>query len=61
MFDQLMDEVACINRAYKWVGCFDAIQYIYENREEYEGTAVYRQLMLFMRQGAQLFKESEHA
>jgi hypothetical protein len=59
MFDHLMDEVACINRAYGWVGCFDAIKYIYENRDEYAGTKVYREIGIFMRQGAQLFKESD--
>lgn len=57
MFDHLMDEVACINQAYGWVGCFDAIQYIYENRDEYAGTKVYREIQIFMRQGAELFKE----
>jgi hypothetical protein len=54
-----MEEVACINRAYGWVGCFDAIKYIYENRDEYAGTKVYREIGIFMRQGAQLFKESD--
>ena len=58
MFDHLMDEVACINRAYGWVGCFDAIKYITENLDEYRGTKVYREVQIFMRQGAELFKET---
>lgn len=57
MFDNLMKEVEAINRAYGWVGCFDAIQYIYENRDEYAGTKVYKEIGIFMRQGAELFKE----
>ena len=59
MFDHLMDEVRVINDAYGWYGCFDAIQFIDENKDEYRGTAVYRELMLFMRQGAQLFAAAE--
>lgn len=56
MFDHLMDEVRVINQAHGWVGCFDAIQYIYEHRDEYAGTKVYREIGIFMRQGAELFK-----
>lgn len=57
MFDHLMAEVAEINQVEGWVGCFDAISYIHERRDEYAGTEVYKELMLFMRQGAELFKE----
>jgi hypothetical protein len=57
MFDNLMAEVAEINELEGWVGCFDAIQYIYENRDEYAGTKVYKEIGIFMRQGAELFKE----
>lgn len=58
MFDHLMDEVETINRAWGYVGCFDAIKYMFENRDEYKGTKVYRELMIFMRQGAEMFKET---
>jgi len=57
MFDSLMAEVECINQAYGYFGCFDAIKYINENIDEYRGTKVYRELRIFMRQGAELFKE----
>lgn len=57
MFDSLMDEVECINRSYGYVGCLDAIQYISTNREEYKGTAVYRQLLEIMGLGEQMFAE----
>ena len=57
MFDHLMDEVKVINGSCGFVGCFDAISYIYENREDYAGTKVYRELMIFMRQGAKMFEE----
>ena len=57
MFDALMDEVRVINQHFGWVGCFDAIQYIFTNRDEYTGTKVYKELGIFMRQGAELFKE----
>ena len=58
MFDHLMEEVAAINKAWGYVGCFDAIKYMDENIDEYRGTKVYRELRIFMRQGAELFKET---
>jgi hypothetical protein len=57
MFDQLMEEVKVLNWHFGWVGCFDAIKYMSEHREEYAGTAVYKQIGVFMRQGAEMFKE----
>ena len=57
MFDQLMDEVEHLNAHFGWVGCFDAIKYMSEHREEYAGSKVYSQIGIFMRQGAELFKE----
>ena len=57
MFDNLMAEVAEINQLEGFVGCFDAIVYLNDRREEYAGTKVYKELMIFMRQGAELFKE----
>ena len=59
MFDQLMDEVEVLNKHFGWVGCFDAIKYMSEHREEYAGSRVYKQIGIFMRQGAELFKEVE--
>ena len=57
MFDNLMAEVAEINELEGFVGCFNAIEYLYDRRDEYAGTKVYKELMIFMRQGAELFKE----
>jgi len=57
MFDALMNEVEAINRAYGWYGCFDAIRYISDNIDEYRGTKVYKEVQIFLRQGAQMFKE----
>lgn len=58
-FENLMNEVECINRAYGYVGVFDAIVYINENRDEYRGTAVLRELREFMAQGARMFAPVE--
>lgn len=57
MFDALMEEVKHLNSHFGWIGCFDAIQYIHEHRDEYAGTKVFKEIGIFMRQGAELFKE----
>jgi hypothetical protein len=59
MFDHLMDEVACINRAYGYRGVFDAIVYIQTNLNEYEGTKVYSEFRKFMNMGQEMFKPVE--
>ncbi len=61
MFDHLMDEVECINRAYGYRGVFDAIVYIQTNLCEYEGTKVYSEFRKFMNMGAEMFATKEAA
>jgi len=61
MFDHLMGEVRVINEAHGFIGCFHAIEYIHNHRDEYAGTKVYKEIGIFMRQGAELFKEKENA
>jgi len=61
MFECLMSEVECINRAYGYRGVFDAIVYIQTNSAEYEGTAVYSEFRKFMAMGQQLFATKEVA
>lgn len=56
MFDNLMDEVAAINKAYGYRGVFDAIVFIQTNIEEYEGTKVLREFRKFMNMGQEMFK-----
>lgn len=51
MFDHLMQEVESINQSWGWYGCFDAINYINDNIDQYRGTKVYKELKLFMRLG----------
>lgn len=58
-FEHLMDEVNCINSAYGYIGVFDAIVYINEHQDEYEGTQVLRELRHFMREGARMFAPAE--
>lgn len=58
-FEILMGEVECINRAYGYVGVFDAIVYIHNNQDEYEGTQVLRELRKFMADGARMFAPVE--
>lgn len=58
-FEHLMDEVNCINRAYGYSGVFDAIVYINDHQDEYEGTQVLRELRRFMREGAKMFAPAE--
>jgi hypothetical protein len=58
-FEHLMDEVDCINRAYGYVGVFDAIVYIDKWRDEYKGTRVLQELNEFMAAGARMFAPAE--
>lgn len=58
MFDNLMDEVAAINKAYGYTGVFDAIVFIQNNLSEYEDTKVLREFRKFMAMGQQMFKET---
>ena len=53
-YGNLMAEVECLREAWGY-GVLEAIMYIDDNREEYVGTAVYRELRLFMAEGAKLF------
>ena len=55
MFDNLMNEIACINRAWGYVGALDALTYIRDNADQYKGTQVYREFCQFMAQGARMF------
>ena len=59
MFDSLMNEVECINNAHGYTGVFDAIVYIDSHQDEYEGTAVIRELRSFMAEGARMFAPAE--
>ena len=61
MFDRLMEEVECINRAYGYRGVFDAIVYIQKNLHEYEGDAVHSEFRKFMAMGQQMFATKEAA
>ena len=61
MFDNLMAEVDSINHAFKWYGCFDAINYINDNIDEYRGTKVYKEHGLFMRLGMVMVAGKEGA
>ena len=58
-FAHLMNEVECINKSWGYVGVLDALMYIQENIEEYEGTQCLREFRRFMREGAQLFETKE--
>jgi hypothetical protein len=60
-YSALMNEVECINSAWGFVGALDALTYIRENQDEYEGTQVYREFRAFMREGAMLFATAEEA
>lgn len=59
MFDHLMNEVECINSAYGYRGVFDAIQYIQENIEQYDDTAVQVEFRKFMAMGQKMFATKE--
>lgn len=54
-FDHLMDEVDAINSAWGWSGVFDAIVYINNHIDDYEGTRVLHELRQFMAEGAKMF------
>ena len=60
-FEHLMDEVECINKSWGWVGILDALMYIQDNIEEYQGTQCLREYRQFMRDGARLFATKESA
>jgi hypothetical protein len=55
----LMDELSCINRAWGYSGALDALTYIRDNREQYNGTQVYREFLAFMQEGVRLFSTVE--
>ena len=55
-YELLYSEIECINRAWDYSGMLDALEYIRENREEYYGTAVYRQFCQFCAEMAELFQ-----
>ena len=61
MFDHLMQEVEAINQSWGWYGCFDAINYINDNIDQYRGTKVYKELKLFMRLGVAMVASKEEA
>jgi hypothetical protein len=54
-YQQLMNEVNCINAAYNWFGSNDAMNYIRNHKAEYEGTAVWSQYSDFLNEAANLF------
>lgn len=58
MFEHLMNEVECLCSAWGY-NILEAIQYIDDHREEYEGTQCLRELQEFMRQGARMFAPAE--
>lgn len=59
MFDHLMNEVEAINTAYGWFGCFEAIRYMADHKDEYKGTAVGAELAKFLSDGARMFAPAE--
>ena len=60
-FEHLMNEVECINKAWGYVGVFDALMYIQENIEQYRGTQCLREYKEFMAEGARMFAPKESA
>ena len=54
-FENLMNEVECINKSWGYVGVLDALIYIQDNIEQYSGTQTLREFRQFMRDGARLF------
>ena len=60
MFEHLMNEVEAINKAWGYVGVFDAIVYIHTHSTEYLGTKVYAELYEFMDQGRKMFAPKEN-
>jgi hypothetical protein len=62
MFDNLMNEVAAINKAYGYTGVLDAIVFIQNNLNEYDADnfgdeRVLKEFRKFMVMGQQMFKE----
>ena len=62
MFDNLMNEVAAINKAYGYTGVFDAIVFIQNNLNEYDADnfgdeKVLKEFRKFMAMGQFMFKE----
>ena len=58
-YENLMNEVECINKSWGFVGVLDALEYIQENIDEYDG-AVLREFRQFMAEGARLFAPVEN-
>jgi hypothetical protein len=54
-YEHLMDEVRCINAYLKTTGVLDALQYIQQHEDEYEGTLCHREFKRFMAEGRRLF------
>jgi len=62
MFDNLMNEVAAINKAYGYTGVFDAIVFIQNHLNDYDADnfgdeRVLNEFRKFMAMGQQMFKE----
>lgn len=54
-YENLMNEISCINAAYNWFGSIDAMKYINDHKSEYKGTAVWSQYLDFLNEAANLF------
>lgn len=54
-YEALMNEVEVLNAWMGTVGCLEAMAYIADHEEEYEGTLVWNQLRAFMCEGARMF------
>jgi len=54
-YEALMNEVECIKTSWGYSDFLDALGYILENKEEYRGTRVYRDLVEFMADGRKMF------
>jgi hypothetical protein len=54
-YEALLAEVECIQAAWGYSDFLDALGYILENREQYTGTRVGRELVEFMADGRKMF------
>lgn len=55
----LNSEIECINNHLGTTGILDALEYINHYKDEYEGTAVYREFNAFCRSMRALFAPAE--
>lgn len=50
MYENLMNEVRCINNSYGWTGTHDALRFIHAYEEEYVDTKVWQEYQRFIRE-----------